>query len=129
MSAPEPPVSDLDPFGHTLRSETTAKGRLYTDQEAYDQAYAQWASEAPVPFAELARVEVDRACPVCDLICETADGYAPGCYVPYAGRRWDCYELWGRNLSADERRALIEHESRVPRLWIELPDGSGPALV
>lgn len=130
---PEPPVTPMDPFGHRRRAEATALGPVYQDEDEYQQALKEWLAAAPVKTEKnegMSRVPPDVACPVCDKVCElSGQGYGPGCYVPYAGRRWDCYEIWGRNLSAEERRQLIEHERWVPRLLLTLPDGSGTAVV
>lgn len=98
-------------------------GKRYDSWEEYEAACKSY-PPLPVkpsqnPANRGARIAIDSACPVCGVVEErvfdsSVDEVPSGCYVPYAGRRWDCFALWGRVLSDEERRLLEEWEENYP---------------
>jgi hypothetical protein len=134
---PNPPVAEDDPWGHrAYREAQNHPDRPQPENyEEYQLQIDQWLADNPVKLRPLGREDNEEAkkgfykiegqtkyaddkqtahttCPVCGAPPEKM----PGCYVPYAGRRWDCFEMYGRNLTAEERVAYIEYLKKEPLL-------------
>jgi hypothetical protein len=96
-------------------------GTKYETHEEYEEALRTYppfpVTPSQVPANEGARINVGETCPTCGLADEVIIGktYVPsGCYVPYSGRRADCYSFWGRVLTEEEKQAILEWEANHP---------------